>query len=180
MSAFIEKLNAWYENLPMRQRYLVMAGIGIILAAGISLFVLPEKQPINSVVPSMAKQKSVDVLPAMPTGYTTQTMRDPFAPPLGFGKPERPIIPPQTGNQPIPATAIQGRTVSQDTSKETLPLLMGVVSGGNRQMAIINFNNVSRSYHPGQDIGPYKLVKVDTNSVIVQGPGGRRVLALGR
>lgn len=180
MSAFIDKLNNWYENLPMRQRYLIVAGIGIVLIAGISVLASPEKQPINSVISSVAKPKSADIQPTMPKGYTTQTMRDPFAPPPGFGKPEKLIAIPQAGYRPVHDIPVQERIVPQDFSKEPLPLLMGVVSGGNRQMAIINYNNISRSYYPGEEIGAYKLVKVDSNSVVVQGPGGRRVLALGR
>jgi hypothetical protein len=105
-------------------------------------------------------------------------MRDPFAPPPGFGKPEKPIVTPQAGNQPISAKQVSAPGPA--VIPAALPQLMGVVSGGDRQMAIINYNNLSRSYYPGQDIGPYQLIKVDANSVIVQGPGGRQALALGR
>jgi hypothetical protein len=175
----IEKLNTWYEGLPLRQRYLVMAGIGAILLTGITLFISPEQQPVTSIVPSAVKSKPAESQPAMPGGYTAhQTMRDPFAPPPGFGKPEKSVVAPQAGNQPI--SAMQASAPMPAVTPAALPQLMGVVSGGDRQMAIINYNNISRSYYPGQDIGPYQLIKVDANSVIVQGPGGRQALALGR
>lgn len=180
MSAFIEKLNIWYGNLPMRQRYLVLAGISSLLIAGMSFLVSPAEQPVSRVSPSEVKSKPADSQPVMPKGYVAQTMRDPFAPPEGFGKADKPVAIPQAGYRPAPAGPAQERVVVQDFSQETLPLLVGVVTGGNRQMAIINYNNTSRSYYLGEQIGVYKLAKIDTNSVVVQGPGGRRVLTLGR
>ncbi|QDR80333.1 hypothetical protein [Sporomusa termitida] len=174
-AAFMEKLNTWYDNLPLRQRYLVLAGTGIILAAAIALLGLPDNQPATRVTPGAVKPQAAVVQPAMPGGYTApQTMRDPFAPPPGFGKPA--ITPPPGSIQPGPAMAPPGTTPAQTA----LPLLVGVVSGGDRQMAIIIYNNTSRAYYPGQEIGPYQLIQVDANSVIVQGPGGQQVLALGR
>lgn len=175
-ASFIEKLNIWYDNLPLRQRYLLLAGAGTILVATISLFGFSDNQPAATVPPGAGKPKTAAVQPALPGGYTAPpTMRDPFAPPPGFGKPVG--MPQPGGNQSGPAAVPMP---GPKPAPAALPLLMGVVSGGDRQMAIIHYDNVSRSYYPGQLIGPYQLVRVDANSVIVQGPGGQQVLALGR
>ena len=180
-ASYMEKLNTWYDNLPLRQRYLLLAGAGTILVAAISLFGFPDdNQPAATIPPGAGKPKTTAVQPALPGGYTApQAMRDPFAPPPGFGKPDKTVVmPPPGGNQTGPAAVpVPG---PKPAAPAALPLLVGVVSGGDRQMAIISYDNVSRSYYPGQLIGPYQLVRVDANSVIVQGPGGQQVLALGR
>lgn len=174
-AAFIEKLNKWYE----RQRYLVMAGTGIILAAAIALLGLPDKPPATRVTPGAVTPQAAVVQPSMPGGYTApQTMRDPFAPPPGFGQPDKPaaiLRPGSNPSGPDPAPPAGAKP-----APAALPRLVGVVAGGDRQMAIIHYDNTSRSYYPGQEIGPYQLLQVDANSVIVQGPGGQQVLALGR
>ncbi|MDF2568488.1 MAG: hypothetical protein K0R55_92 [Sporomusa sp.] len=181
MSAFIKQLNIRYANLPKWQRHMVISGMGVVLITGV-YFLLPENQEIKemlNVMPNVAKPKQVEAQAAMPKTFPIQAMRDPFTPPPGFEKPDKLVTFTQSGNQLTTRNDL-GRATSNDPDRGTLPILMGVVSGGDRHIAIINYNNVSRSYYPGQDIGPYKLAKVDANSVVVEGFGGRQVLALGR
>jgi|GEM_PF-6580110 len=182
MSAFIKKLTAWLESLLARQRVMLIAVAGGMLLGALYLLMLPAEQERqasnNNVAPNVTKPKPAQAQPVMPARYPAQTMRDPFAPPSGFGKPVESPFPLPAAQQPGTNAANAGLIVPQETQQETMPLLVGVVSGGNRQMAIINYQSSSRAYYSGQAIGPYKLVEINTDSVVIQASGERRVLAL--
>ncbi len=181
MPAFIEKLNTWYEDLPNRRRGIVIAGIACTCMLALYLVLRSDSQVTDTAMPNMAKQKPAESQAIIPQVYPVQTIRDPFVPPPDFGKPEKPIPSSSAGDQLLPSAPNQGHNIgAQNIYGEVLPQLMGVVSGGNRQMAILQYDNISRSYFVGENIGPYTLIKVEVNSVIVVGPGGRRALTLGR
>lgn len=181
MSAFIKKLTIWVESLPASQQVMLIAAAGGMLIA-IYLLILPaeqERQASNTnVAPTVTKPKPARAQPVMPARYPAQTMRDPFAPPPGFGKPVEPPFPLPTAQPPVTNAANVSLIAPQEAQQETLPLLVGVVSGGNRQMAIINYHNSSRAYYSGQAIGPYKLVEINTDSVVIQASGEQRVFVL--
>lgn len=181
MSAFMERVNRWSGNLPVRQRAMIIAGIGAILMMAIYWLALLPKQPVTSSGPTVAKPVQTKVRPAITTGYTAQTMRDPFSPPPSFDKQYKPPVASLSAyQQQIPAAPDAVPAAFHDIPQQSAPLLIGVVAGGERQMAIIRYNGSSRSYYPGQDVGPYKLVSIDDRSVIIRGSGGQQVLTLGR
>lgn len=183
MSAFIEKLTFWLEILPARQQAMLIAIAGVILLSALYLLILPAEQERqasnNSVAPNGIKPKPAQSQPVMPARYPVQTMRDPFAPPSGFGKSVEPPFTSAAAQQTGKNAANAGLIVPQEAQKEILPLLVGVVSGGNRKMAIINYHNSSQAYYSGQAIGPYKLVEIHTDSVVIHASGEQRVLSMG-
>lgn len=112
---------------------------------------------------------------------SSETMRDPFAEPPGFGttKAERVSVNLLANRIPEKMTAASNVQEKKPVN-EDIPVLTGIMEDSQTQVAIIRYRGVSRSYRIGQTVGQYQLIGITGKTVIILGSQGERVLQLGR
>lgn len=114
----------------------------------------------------------------MPSRYPVHAVvRDPFAPPPEF-QPAAVVAAasPSAKNY----SSVQKSTVLPSATPESLLELVGTVSGGGQQVAIIKKDSVSRSYLIKEYIGRYQLVTIGEGTATLRSPQGEKVLTLER
>lgn len=158
-----------------KQRITAMLVFGAVL---IGLVYYSPGQPEVAVAPPPAKPPAAGGQPAtplMPDGYEPgQKLRDPFAAPPEYA-PKTPTGP----SAALPPPSNGGRATAAVANVMT-PVLNGVVGGEGSWRAILQYGAESRSYQLRDYVGPYQIVAITADSVTVSGPGGRRVLTVGR
>lgn len=143
-------------------------------------FLLPGRSVLSGSAIDSNQQSNISAKTShqiMPTRYPLHAvMRDPFAIPKEF-QPETVdsgTLPAATYFSPAPQPVLS--SALPDSSLK----LIGVVSGGGQQVAIIKTGNVSRSYQLEEYIGLYQLISVGESAAMLRGPHGQKVLVLER
>lgn len=133
----------------------------------------PETVYAPAVVEGKPSAKSTPPPGRMPIGFEPgRVLRDPFALPGQFA----PVQP--AGDQALPTSARTMPAGKAATIK--LPVLVGVVGGGEQWAAIIRLGDESRSYQLHEYAGSYQVVAITIDSATVAGPAGVVVLRVGR
>lgn len=152
-----------------------------IAAASGCFFWLPGRAAYSGTYSDSSQQSIISSetsRPIMPSRYRADAVvRDPFAVPQEF----QPIAVVSAAS-PLAKNnlSVQKSAALSPTMPEISLELVGIVSGGGQQVAIIKKDGVSRSYLIKEYIGPYQLITIDTRSATLQGPQGQKVLSLER
>lgn len=203
MSTNFKSLMGKFTSSSPRERILLLALVGTIAVAGTYWLTVTDdtsnaagNPPVNIAKPQPAKPKNT--LTAAPAGE--QAMRNPFLPPAEFqvfddkkdplDKTDNPIsttgkqvtaTPPKAKDYSNLDALLKGTGKSTDTKASVgRPGLVGIVEGAGKRVAIIQYGGESRSYGIYERIGPYQVTSISSSSVILSGPAGRTVLAVGR
>ncbi|MCE5285450.1 MAG: type II secretion system protein M [Pelosinus sp.] len=156
---------------------------------------------------TVAKPQPAKVMNNMPQlAMTQEGMRNPFLPPAEFqqfdvqGMPANEKLS-QPGNGPANVPSQQWRSTTPNRTKDYTnldallrgtgktpdtriqdgrPGLVGIVEGAGKRLAIIQYGGDSRSYGIYERVGPYQVTSISSSSVILSGPAGRTVMAVGR
>lgn len=131
--------------------------------------------------------------PAMPVGYQPgMTVKDPFAvapeyvPPLQQKQTDPGVrnTPAHNANEGVHNNtgAASHQAGSAERAKPKLPelRLKGVAGAEGSYVAIIQMDNKSQPYAVNEAVGPYRLVAINNDSAILNGPDGQKVIQLGR
>lgn len=162
----------WYNLWQYRWRLVIL---GCMAAAVVSCFYrMPGMAMLSQPVAGTSLQPVVPPAQAQISSRQQPELRDPFRVPSEFqnrqtvarsGEKSPAGLPPE---MPAPAAP-------------EIPLeLVGIVSGKQLQVAIINQAGVSRSYQIKEAVGPYQLLAIEEGAVILAGPQGKKVLTLKR
>lgn len=181
------KLPAFSRKLNPRERLLVIMAAGVVLI-GVAYAMLDSEEGVATQVPSRVSANVADAAqrPVMPKGYQPDMkVKDPFAAAPEYVPPAKAA---DIGKNAAPYTSDQGitpRTVPQKTAEQTkssLPevRLTGVAGADGSYVAIIQMGNKSQPYAVNETVGPYRVIAINENSAILQGPGGQKVIQLGR
>lgn len=178
----MEKIAALVANFSSGQRISVVV-LFFMLMTGIVYysFIDTSERPVVTIPGSQVAVDSVSAKPVMPKGYQPEVaVRDPFLPPSEYRQKDD-----NKGNQTnnlisstnVPSGA-NGSKRSVSKRPDASPELVGMVGGGGAKVAIIRYDQGSRSYQVGDYIGPYRLANMDDDSATLWGPDGRLVLIL--
>lgn len=201
----MKSLMGKYNSSSPRERVMVLALAGVIAVAGAYWLTTNDTSdtagnppPAKSVVKSqMAKSAANSPQFAMTQAQGT---RNPFLPPAEFQQFDNNDVlkdkMPQPGNVPgqlWPGTTAakkdysnldkllsgSGKTPAAQFQNDR-PGLVGIVEGAGKRLAIISYGGDSRSYGIYERVGSYQVTSISSSSVILSGPAGRTVLAVGR
>lgn len=206
MSTNFKSLMGKYNFSSPRERILLLTLAGTIAIAG-TYWLTAENDTSNaagtppSVKPAVkAPVKPEAQLPLLAIS-SDQAMRNPFLPPLEYqqheegkapaikpgdtsrvpSKPERSTPPSKPKDYSNLDALLRGTGKNSEPQAQTgRPGLVGIVEGAGKRLAIINYGGDSRSYGNYERIGPYQITSISSSSVILSGPAGRTVLAVGR
>lgn len=174
-----ENIRSLWTTLSPQQRALAMCAA---LLAGLSAysFWLASEAAVVIEPKRTAERKAPAVqasAPYMPQGYRADTIvRDPFSPPqVGRTNADR-------DKPAIAATARLPQNKSTSPSSRLLqkPILTGIIVGEASRVAIMEYNGQSGMYRLNDTLGPYQLLALSENSVVLNSPDGQLTLALGR
>lgn len=171
-SFMMTRITAFLTGLSPRQRLLALAAVAALTLAAVSLLI--DSNVPETVAPAAeVNSRPSPVRPVMPQGYGPEAViRDPFA---VLAAQQKPVAQPDKIADRLPAAS--GRVTASGASR---PVLTGVVTGEYSQLAIIEYDKESRSYQVLDEIGPYQVLDITPAAVVLNGPGGRITLKLGR
>ena len=153
----------------------------LIAAASGCFFWLPEQTAFSGTYPDArppSLSSSTMSRPVMPSRYPVHAVvRDPFAVPPEF-QPVAVVAAASPSAQNYPS--VQKSAAISPATPESLLELVGTVSGGRQQVAIIKKDGVSRSYLIKEYVGSYQLVTIGEGTATLRGPQGEKVLTLER
>lgn len=121
---------------------------------------------------------------AVPQGALDE-VKDPFAPPEAI-RPrareaeEAPIL----AAAPSGAAYPTGKTAPEQDGAPVrdgkAPRLTGVIGGANQRVAVLEYNAESKVCAENESVGAYRIVQIQDDAVVVNGPGGRLRLTVGQ
>jgi hypothetical protein len=198
MSINLKSLMSKYNSSSPREKMMVLALAGTIAVGGTYwLTVLYDTSNTKGNPPSsttVAKPQPAKPTQQLALAQETGT-RNPFLPPSEFQLDSSAMPPIQKVNQPgstppfkpikdytdLDRRLLEGTGKKQDSKVQNgRPGLVGIVEGADKRIAIIQYGGNSRSYGIYERIGPYQITSISSSSVILSGPAGRTVLAVGR
>lgn len=178
-----------FRELTPQRRLMLISGIGVIAI----LFALyypsePEVVVAPQISPSQDAKNQI-IKPIMPVGYqqgqTNQSTRDPFALPPGLQSPQGQTLPQQIASpanhstQAVPAISGGKKDVKSGQGSNVSDIrLTGVASADGVKVAVIQSAGKSKTYQLNEAVGAYRLVGIDNDSVVLNGPGGERILRI--
>jgi len=115
------------------------------------------------------------VLPA--AAAAGKGLRDPFAPPPGYGGAQGAGSVPAAGVYSPPAAA-QATWKAPAALSAPVAVLTGIASGEGQELAIISYNGHTKPYAVGEMVGNSRVVAIKTQAVVLSGPSGQTVLPL--
>jgi len=175
MKEFLHLLaNIWAVS---RNKRLIILFMGLSIV--VCIFILQELdvKQVNSVVQveaSTMKDKSQNTILQPVDANENKIMQDPFATPSSFHEKEKvPIEKESKGS-------VKREKKLPSLKAPELPILTGILCGGNKFIAILKYGDVSKQCLLDESIGPYRVVGIDEKNVIVDGPNGAITLTVGR
>ncbi|MPM40067.1 hypothetical protein SDC9_86705 [bioreactor metagenome] len=167
-----------FANMPLRRRLLILVSCGVVLL-GVNFYPSnSSKNEVAAVAPVLqtnAVSARPNIKPAMPTGYQiTPLTRDPFSlpPELTQTSGTNAIHPNERGYSAAQAYS-QSKTNVSDNYR-----LTGVATAGGTRVAVIASDGKSKPFRVNESIGSYKISCIDSTSVTLTGPSGKRILRL--
>jgi hypothetical protein len=145
----------------------------VLLAAVVLTCGMYFKMPLVSLAPvetPAADSFSSALSPAAPN--PDLSARDPFAVPRDFL--------PKPKNEPAAAVRTEAAFSPNNSRRDIIPQLTGVVMAANGGSAIIQYGATSLSYQQGDLVGSYRVVAIGSDSVILRGPSGPLTLGMGK
>lgn len=182
------KLPAFSRKLNPRERLLIIMAAGVVLI-GAAYAMLDSEEGVATQVPSKVSANVADAAqrPVMPKGYQPDMkVKDPFAAAPEYVPPLPPAKAADIGKNTVSDTGVNTpRTVPQKTAEQTkasLPevRLTGVAGADGSYVAIIQMGNKSQPYAVNETVGPYRVIAINENSAVLNGPEGQKVIQLGR
>lgn len=139
-------------------RYDLSAAIESFFQKASAETVIPQAQAANQ-EPLAANTSSAAALLEQGSVIINSITRNPFLMPASAA----PTI--LSANERITASNSRSTDVSTAPVRTAEPLLRGIVSKGDKRLAIIEYQGVSNYYSAGQMIGNYTVGSIDTRSV---------------
>jgi hypothetical protein len=186
-----------------REKFMLLALAGTIAVAG--AYYLTASEDMSNTAGSPPPPKSVvKAQKAKPATNSPQLAmatepgtRNPFLPPAEFqaadtkdtptdktGQPSQPGQSTHTSNPKSNYNNLDklltGTGKPTSIVQNERPALVGIVEGAGKRLAIITYDGDSRSYGVYERVGSYQVTSISSSSVILSGPAGRTVLAVGR
>lgn len=182
-SSTFEKLKPKQSELTGKQRLIVLGIIGIIVML-IAYNAISDEEvtvvPNSPNTPSMSTGKTVsssqkqDIQDAQVV-LAAQVNRNPFALPPQLKENSN-----ETGSAPIPnayTSSIVPKSVVPNLSYGNLRLT-GIIGTEGRNLAVITSGNKSKSYSVNEFIGPYKVMAITNDYVVIANADNKLVLRL--
>lgn len=171
----------YYKRRKQRSKWLMLT-CWLLMSVAVYFVWVPGWAAVSGSISDISQQDNTNMVQEvqqliLPNNYNNMTnnlMRDPFAVPKEF----QPVTTPVSRQQPNAAGLAPG--VTSPKTPDIQLILVGIVSGGGNNVAIIKSAGNSRSYQIEDYVGTYQLVAVEKKSVTLQGPQGRKVLTLER
>lgn len=182
------KMPAFSRKLNSRERLLVILAAGVVLM-GAAYAMLGLEEGVATQVPSRVNTNIADAAqrPVMPKGYQPEMkVKDPFAvapeyvPPAKAADIEKNAVPRASDTGISTPPTVPQRTAEQ--TKASLPevRLKGIAGADGNYVAIIQMGNKSQPYAANETVGPYRVIAINENSAVLNGPEGQKVIQLGR
>ncbi|MDD4600424.1 hypothetical protein SDC9_05980 [bioreactor metagenome] len=172
-----------YSNLSHQHRIYLLLIISIVMISLISFMTTNTSDSISPVASSPAttplvSKKQLKAGPSMPTGYQSKTAvtRDPFSLPPEYKTANMDNGLSQHSDTSNSLSVFNSKPQTQQPP-DTLKLT-GLAGAGDNRMAVIRSGNKSKTYSIHEKVGLYIILHVTENAVILDGPGGKRILHL--
>ena len=177
VSLSLKKLATKEYTLTAKERLMVIVAIGILV---ISITIYASTSEV-AVEPTLPKPNGTAVnnagTPALPIGKqvnqataTEQPLRDPFAKPPEVNNPKNaadPNVPLLRNNVPDSLPGMVPSMVPKSNRPTNDFKLTGIVSGENRQLAVIMSEGKSKAYGINDMVGAYRIKKITSDNVVL-------------
>lgn len=177
-------------TLTAKERLMVIVAIGILVLS-ITIYVSTSEVAVEPTSPDgNAVNKTSQ--PTLPIGQQVaqinsndQPLRNPFAKPPEVNNLKNATdlsMPTLHNNVPNAIPAMVPNRVPQNTTVSNIPdrdfKLTGIVSGGNRQLAVIMSGSKSKAYAINDVVGTYRIKAINTDDVVLANNATQVVLRL--
>lgn len=180
VSLSLKELATKQYTLTAKERLMVIVAIGMIVLS-ITIYInTSEVAAVEPVLPksTVVTNNSQSALPmgkqVAQTNSIDQPLRNPFAKPLEVKDQKNPTdinIPVLHNNVPSAIPGIVPNMLPQNTPVSSIPKrdfkLTGIVSGENRQLAVIMSGSKSKAYGINDVVGAYQIKAINTDDIVL-------------
>ena len=186
----MSSLTNWWKNCSSRKKTSII--VLLVMINLLLVYQLNNDSFFNGNMPSTLKpsiqtttlppaQKSAQPILQATALTLPGNLRDPFLPPAGLSSTVLGADPSSLPANNERASAAPATTTAERKPAVAKPILTGIIVGeSGKKLAIIEYNGSSRYYALYDEVGPFNLSAIGSNSVTLAGSNGSVQLTLRR